>query len=1118
MEENNESNMRSQHPERFWVDYTLEATSRDNAYQVAREICLEQTVELPGSIPEVKEVESFTVGKVEHVELLHTQTHGSGLWRATIAYPIHTAGNELPQFLNVVFGNTSLKHGISVYDVTLSKSLMENRQMFPGPRFGITGLRNLVGVHDAPLLCTALKPMGKSSEEFARMAYAFARGGIDIIKDDHGLQNQVWSPYEERVKLCAQAVIKANQETGRNSVYVPCLNGPSDQVIPRAFFAKQCGAGAVMVLPGIVGWDIVRALACDDNFGLPILIHPAMLGGWLQQSLSCHSQKNGEEHPQGLSHHFLFGILPRLCGADAVIFCSSGGRFQFTSEQCEQIADGCRRPLGRFEPVFPSPAGGMRLDKIADMRKRFGDDTLMLIGGNLMEQGPDYEIDAAKFAKCAGRDDRMCHLSGRKRLLESDQPSANKVVAIDLEEEKKTEAEEPEVASPTDDEVELVAKAVLRRVLDCTLKNNGGYLSQACSSSIILATLYLRALNFGATDAPFIPGPYSPSISSGEGYNGDPTDLSLDRLIFSPVHYAVVLYSLLVEVGRMGEKALDSYNVDGSTVELIGAEHSPGHAVTAGSLAQALSQAAGIAYARKMKQATGRVAVFLSDGEFQEGQTWECVQMMVNHKINLVAVVDVNGQQCDGKMDQVCAIGDLAKKLEAFGAEVAVVNGHSVSEIEHAVKKQCPSLPRFVLCMTDPCFGVPLMKTRAPKLHYVRFNDSQEKEQFENALADMNTNLQNSLIKIQPSSARTTKTNQVAAARNVELQCTNHLRGEYCEVLADIKTVTRPHRTNLVNWMKRHPKAIVVTADLTSSCEADLVRDTLPNQYVSAGMAEANMMSFCGGLAREGFLPLVHTFGVFITRRPFDQLAMSIGAPNLKVVLLGFLPGIISPGGITHQAIDDTSLCRSIPNLRVLEVVDATEVESVLDVAERIEGPVYIRMLRGDVPRLFPSYSPMKFGEARLLSDGNDVAVISSGICTEDAIRAMEMIKSSGISIRHLHLSTIVPFPRNAVIDAIVSVKYGVITFENHSINGGIGSLTAEVMAENGIGKKLIRIGIPGCYAHGASRQYLQAEYKMDSKALVDAIGKLCHKNIAVTGQIDANKPISACAERTEDL
>jgi ribulose-bisphosphate carboxylase large chain len=182
MEENNESNMRSQHPERFWVDYTLEATSRDNAYQVAREICLEQTVELPGSTPEVKEVESFTVGKVEHVELLHTQTHGSGLWRATIAYPIHTAGNELPQFLNVVFGNTSLKHGISVYDVTLSKSLMENRQMFPGPRFGITGLRNLVGVHDAPLLCTALKPMGKSSEEFARMAYAFARGGIDIIK------------------------------------------------------------------------------------------------------------------------------------------------------------------------------------------------------------------------------------------------------------------------------------------------------------------------------------------------------------------------------------------------------------------------------------------------------------------------------------------------------------------------------------------------------------------------------------------------------------------------------------------------------------------------------------------------------------------------------------------------------------------------------------------------------------------------------------------------------------------------------------------------------------------------------------------------------------------------
>ena len=492
-------------------------------------------------------------------------------------------------------------------------------------------------------------------------------------------------------------------------------------------------------------------------------------------------------------------------------------------------------------------------------------------------------------------------------------------------------------------------------------------------------------------------------MHSGEGYNGDPADLSLDRLIFSPVHYAVVLYSLLVELGRLDEKAFESYNVDGSTVELIGAEHSPGHAVTAGSLAQALSQAAGIAYARQLKKATGRVAVFMSDGEFQEGQTWEAVQMLVNHQINLVAVVDVNGQQCDGEMDQVCDIGDLAQKLRAFGADVSVVNGHDVNGIEMAVKMQS-SLPRFILCMTDPCYGVALMKSRASKLHYVRFKDSQEKGKFENALEKMKTLVdgeqQVKVIRMgNVSIADTCKTQEIK-----ETMQTCSAREEFCQVMGEIKTVTRPHRRNLLEWMQTRPKAIVVTADLTSSCEADLIRDTLPGQYISAGMAEQNMMSFCGGLSREGYLPLVHTFGVFVTRRPFDQLAMSIAAPNLKVILLGFLPGIISPGGITHQAIDDTSLCRAIPNLSVLEVSDATEVESVLDVAEGIDGPVYIRMLRGEVPRLYPKYSPMKLGEARLLSEGDDVSLITSGICTELAIQTRRMIQSSGVSIRHLHL------------------------------------------------------------------------------------------------------------------
>jgi transketolase len=937
------------------------------------------------------------------------------------------------------------------------------------------------------------------------------------------LQNQVWSPFKERVKLCAQSVLKANQETGRNCLYCPCLNGPSDEVLPRAHFAKQCGAGAIMVLPGIVGWDVIRVLSSDEKFGLPILIHPAMLGGWLQQSFCCYvstSSRDTDDYPQGLSHNFLLGMLPRLCGGDAIIFCNSGGRFQFTDKQCQQICYGCRRPLGRFEAIVPTPAGGMKLDNIHKMRKRFGDDTMFLIGGNLLEQGSDLEMNAKLFARCAGRNVSVTTLSRRKRTYESlAVPATNETRRGSQgvgERGTNIDTEGVERILPSINDVESIARTVLQRVLECTIKNDGGYLSQACSSSRILATLYLRALNLGPSVAPLIPKSYHPSMPTGEGYNGDPRALNFDRLIFSPAHYAIVLYSLLVEIGRLDEKAFDSYNVDGSTVELIGAEHSPGHAVTAGSLAQALSQGAGIAFARKKKHATGRVAVFMSDGEFQEGQTWEAVQMMVNYEINLVAVVDVNGQQCDGKMEEVFAIGDLAKKLRAFGADVSVVDGHDVSEIEMAVKKQS-LLPRFVLCITDPCWEINLIKNRAPKLHYIRFKDSKEKNQFQNVLIEMKKSQIEESVAAKMKIRTIENIIAIESVEKVHETSIQHSRGELCEVLDDIKIVTRPHRTHLLEWMKSRPKAVVVTADLTSSCEADLIKDTLPKQYISAGMAEQNLISFCGGLAREGFLPLVHSFGVFMTRRPFDQLAMSVAAPNLKVILLGFLPGIISPGGITHQAIDDISLCKACPNLRVLEVSDATEVESVLDVAEQIDGPVYIRMLRGAVSRLYPTSFPMKFGEARLLSEGCDVLVITSGICTEDAIRARRAINSS-VSIKHLHLSTIVPFPRYAVLDAATAVKFGVITLENHSILGGIGSSTAEVLAENGVGKKLIRLGLPGCYIHGASRQYLQTEFSMDVNALIEAIRKLCHKHLVVAFdrmEVDKN---TECEERVEDL
>ncbi len=314
-----------------------------------------------------------------------------------------------------------------------------------------------------------------------------------------------------------------------------------------------------------------------------------------------------------------------------------------------------------------------------------------------------------------------------------------------------------------------------------------------------------------------------------------------------------------------------------------------------------------------------------------------------------------------------------------------------------------------------------------------------------------------------------------------------------------MEILSKVYAKNLVEWAKDKPEVIVLSADLTGSTEVDLFRDTYPDRFFSCGIAEQNMMSFAGGLAREGFYPFVHTFAVFMYRRAYDQIAMSIAYPNLPVKMVGFLPGIMTPGGASHQAIEDISVMRSLPNMTVLECGDATDVESVLDVAHSIKGPVYIRMLRGEIPRLFEKNNPMFFGEGRIISRGKDIAIFSSGISTEEAMRGTEALKKHGLSFSHMHISTLKPFNEPCISEMISEAKYGVITMENHSILGGLGTIIAEKIAEDGIGKKLVKIGLKDTFVHGASRSYLMKEYEMDAMTLIKTVGKMVNTTFSIS-------------------
>lgn len=298
------------------------------------------------------------------------------------------------------------------------------------------------------------------------------------------------------------------------------------------------------------------------------------------------------------------------------------------------------------------------------------------------------------------------------------------------------------------------------------------------------------------------------------------------------------------------------------------------------------------------------------------------------------------------------------------------------------------------------------------------------------------------------------------------------------------------HARSLVRFGQTHRDVVVLSADLTSSTECEAFRDAFPDRFYSMGMAEQNMMSVAGGLAREGLVPLVHDFAVFMYRRALDQIELSVAYPNLPVKMLGFLPGISTHGGASHQAIDDLAVLASLPNMRVIECGDAADVESVLDVAYSIDGPVYVRMLRGSLERRFDS--AMTLNRARVLvNHGDDVLVLSSGIAWEQASSAVSECVAAGLGVTHLQIGTLKPFTDPQVLDALLRTRLGVVTVENHLIHGGLGSATAVLMAENGVGVPLTRIGLSDTYAHGGSLEYLSRYYRLDHRAVMDAILRL---------------------------
>ena len=276
-------------------------------------------------------------------------------------------------------------------------------------------------------------------------------------------------------------------------------------------------------------------------------------------------------------------------------------------------------------------------------------------------------------------------------------------------------------------QTQAVADSIRRQILGIALRTGGCYLAQACSSAEIIASLYTKVMHLGPSEGawdaipfPGVPGPDNMDYQHGSLYNGAPAP-DKDRFFVSCCHYASVIYCALAATGRISPAALEKFNVDGWNMEMIGAEHSPGFENTAGSLGQTISIAAGTAHARKRKKDTGLVYCLLGDGELQEGQTWECIQTAAYYKLdNFVVVVDANGQQVEGAIEDQMGLEPLESRFTSFGAKCVTCNGHDIDSFVKACRVRHTGKPLVVICRTHGYTGIPPLKEKYPFLHFVR--------------------------------------------------------------------------------------------------------------------------------------------------------------------------------------------------------------------------------------------------------------------------------------------------------------------------------------------------------------------------------------------------------------
>lgn len=569
----------------------------------------------------------------------------------------------------------------------------------------------------------------------------------------------------------------------------------------------------------------------------------------------------------------------------------------------------------------------------------------------------------------------------------------------------------------------------------------------------------------------------------------NPDSADRDRFILAKGHAAPALYAALAHAGYFPREELGTLRKLGARLQgHPDSQLVPGVEVSTGSLGQGLSISSGLAAGLKIDQDDHAVFTLLGDGECQEGQVWEAAMFASHNKLdNLVAIVDRNELQIDGRTCDVCDPGDIGAKFQAFGWDACEVDGHDIDaliEVLTKAKADRSGKPHAVIAHTVKGKGVSFMEDQAG-WHGVAPNADQLAQALEDLHYDGNgpTFMDVSEV-VAPKATVEESQGEIRQPKLIDPDS---------EGAGQKKATRAAYGITLAALAEEGMSVAAVDADLSGSTTTGKFGAARPEnkkRLFNAGIAEQNMVDVAAGLSLAGNVAFTGSFAVFGTGRAYDQIRNTVCYSKLNVKIAPTHAGIsVGPDGGSHQMLEDINIMRGLPNMKVLVPADYAAAVAAIRLAAETPGPVYVRMGRASVPCVYEEGVQLAFGGAYVLREGSDATIAACGVEVEQALKAADMLEEDGISAEVIDAFSIKPLGAEA-ITASVGKTGCIVTAEEHSVLGGLGTAVAEVLAQQAPAP-IEFVGMRDCFGKSGSYEELSAYYGLDAVAIVEAVKRV---------------------------